>query len=90
VQTQALRDWLDANFAALAARVAPAGSNFVYAYAEGLCSADEADAVQAKFAERLRTMEGGPRTLAQVTEGVRLCAALKARVAGAPLAVPAP
>lgn len=89
-QAQAQRDWLDQHFDALAARVAPAGSRFVWAYAEGLCSAEAADTLQAKFADRLKAMEGGPRTLAQASEGVRLCAALKSRVAAAPVTLPAP
>lgn len=72
-----LREWLDSNFHTLQRRLAPGGAGLVRLYAVGLCSAPEADAVQAKFAERLRTIEGGPRTLAQTTEDLRLCGVLR-------------
>lgn len=46
-----------------------------------MCSEAEAATVEPKFAERLRNLEGGPRTLAQAIEGIRLCAALKGKQA---------
>jgi alanyl aminopeptidase len=85
---QAQRDWLDTNFSALTARVAPGGAFFVFAYIDGLCSTADADAVQAKFSDRLKAMEGGPRTLAQAVEVVRLCGALKTRLQASTPAVP--
>jgi alanyl aminopeptidase len=87
--TQAHREWLDANFSALTARVAPGGAFFVFGYIDGMCSAAEADTVQAKFNDRLKAMEGGPRALAQAVEVVRLCGALKTRLQASALAVPA-
>ena len=79
---QAARAWIDINFDALAARMAPYGGWLAKVYAKGLCSTAEADSLQARFTERLRQLEGGPRTLAQAVEGVRLCAALQARHQG--------
>ena len=76
---QARREWLDANFEAVQAQLAPGGASLVYGYTGGMCSEAEAVTVEPKFAERLRTLEGGPRTLAQAVEGIRLCAALKAK-----------
>jgi hypothetical protein len=75
----AARAWVDANFEALVARVAPAGVQFVGAAAQGLCSAAEADALEARYAGKVSQLEGGPRSLAQAAEGIRLCAALQSR-----------
>jgi len=47
--------------------------------AQGLCSDDDAAAVEAFFAPKLGELFGGERPLAQVTEGIRLCAALRSR-----------
>jgi alanyl aminopeptidase len=82
VVRQATRTWLDANFDALATRIAPYGGALAKAYANGLCTTADADALQASFAERLHQRDGGPRALAQAVEGVRLCAALQARHQG--------
>ncbi len=78
---QAKREWLDANFAAVQAQLAPGGASLVYGYTGGMCSEAEAATVEPKFAERLRNLEGGPRTLAQAVEAIRLCAALKGKQA---------
>ena len=77
------REWLDANFDAIARITSPRGARLVFHYAQGMCSAEEADTLQAKFSERLRELEGGPRSLAQAVENVQLCAALVARQRGA-------
>ncbi len=50
-----------------------------------MCSAAEADAVDTKFAERMKNIEGGPLQLKQTTEGIRLCAAAKAKRVNLPL-----
>jgi alanyl aminopeptidase len=47
-------------------------------YATGACSEGDARDVETRFAEPLATLEGGPRALAQLAEGIRLCAALRA------------
>ena len=78
---QARREWLDKNFEAIQSQLAPGGATLVYGYAGGMCSEAEAATVEPKFAERLRNLEGGPRTLAQAIEGIRLCAALKGKQA---------
>ncbi len=48
-------------------------------YAAGACSESDARDVETRFAEPLARLEGGPRALAQLAEGIRLCAALRAR-----------
>jgi alanyl aminopeptidase len=70
----------DALFAGLPALSAPYAA---WAYAAGACSEAEAGEVQERFAARLGRLEGGPRTLAQIDEAIRLCAALRAHHAGA-------
>ena len=85
---RAARDWIDVHFDAVAARLAPFGAGMANAYALGLCGRTDADALEARFAERLRNLQGGPRTLAQATERVRLCAALQARHQGSAWQLP--
>ena len=81
----ALRQWVDAHFSDLEAKLAPAGAALVGLYAEGMCSVEDAQTVQNKFAERMKTIEGGPLELKQTVEGIRLCAAAKQARAGEPL-----
>jgi len=81
----ALREWLDEHFADLEAKLAPAGAVLVSLYATGMCSSEEASALERKFAERIRTIEGGPLELRQTSEGIRLCAAAKRLRAAQPL-----
>ena len=88
VVRQAARDWIDTHFEALAARITPYGGRLAKIYANGLCRTADADALQTRFAERLRQLDGGPRTLAQAVEGVRLCAALQARHQGSSWQLP--
>ena len=70
-----VRAWIDRHFSELEARLAPAGAAIVSFYAAGMCSDAEADALQAKFGERMATVEGGPLQLKQEVEGIKLCAA---------------
>lgn len=81
----ALRQWIDTHFTALEAKLAPAGAGLVGLYAAGMCSAADATAVEGKFAERMKTIEGGPLELKQTGEGIRLCAAAKQARKGQPL-----
>jgi cytosol alanyl aminopeptidase len=81
----ALRQWLDSNFVQLEAKLSPAGANLVNLYTGGMCSAEDAVAVETKFAERMKNIEGGPLELKQAAEGIRLCAAAKGKRAGQPL-----
>jgi alanyl aminopeptidase len=85
---QAARDWLNIHFDVVAARMAPFGAGMVHAYADGLCSTIDADAMEARFAERLRNLQGGPRALTQAAERIRLCAALQARHQGSAWQLP--
>ncbi|MDQ3228477.1 MAG: ERAP1-like C-terminal domain-containing protein, partial [Pseudomonadota bacterium] len=80
-----LRDWTDTHFTKLEAKLAPAGANLVGLYAAGMCSNEDAAKVEAKFAERMKTIEGGPLELKQTVEGIRLCAAAKKARVGKPL-----
>lgn len=47
--------------------------------AYGLCSTESAKEVQQFFGTRINDYEGGPRTLAEIVEGIELCAGLKER-----------
>jgi alanyl aminopeptidase len=71
----ALRQWIDTHFGELEARLAPAGAALVNLYSADMCSAADADALQARFAERMKTIEGGPLELKQTVEAIHLCAA---------------
>ena len=73
----ALRQWVDAHFSELEAKLAPAGAALVGLYSAGMCSNDDATALQARFEDRMKNIEGGPLELKQTVEGIRLCAAQK-------------
>ena len=81
----ALREWIDANFEKLEARLAPAGAALVGLYAAGMCSDADATALQEKFTPRVAAIEGGPRELQQTVEAIKLCGAQKQARAGLPL-----
>jgi alanyl aminopeptidase len=83
----ALRQWIDTHFTDLEAKLAPAGAALVGLYSADMCSAGEADALQAKFAERMKTIEGGPLELKQTIEAIHLCAAQVQARKGLPLQV---
>ncbi|UHQ20949.1 ERAP1-like C-terminal domain-containing protein [Lysobacter sp. KIS68-7] len=73
----ALRQWVDAHFTELEARLAPAGAALVGLYSAGMCSNEQATDVQARFEDRMKNIEGGPLELKQTVEGIRLCSAQK-------------
>ena len=79
VAQRVARDWLDKNFSVIEAKLSPNGAGLVYGYTNGMCTAADADSVAPKFKQRMSTIEGGPRALAQAVESVRLCASLKSR-----------
>jgi alanyl aminopeptidase len=81
----ALREWLETNYDALQAKLAPGGSAIASAYAAGMCSTAEAADLQQRFGERMETIEGGPLDLKQTVEAIGLCAAAKAARAGQPI-----
>ncbi|MCA0392647.1 MAG: M1 family metallopeptidase [Proteobacteria bacterium] len=85
----ALRTWLRANFDALRARVGPFMVQGVIAVeAIGRCDVAGASELQAHYGPIVQDFEGAPLALAQATEDIRLCAALKQAHAGQPLAFP--
>ena len=51
-----------------------------------MCSDAEAADVESRFADRMKSIEGGPLELKQTVEAVRLCAAQKDARKGMPLA----
>jgi alanyl aminopeptidase len=73
----ALSKWLDANFDAAAARLAPGGAGLAGFDTGAGCSVAEADAFEAKYTARLKDMEGGPMQVKQTVERIKLCAAAK-------------
>lgn len=73
----AMREWVDQHFSTLEASLAPAGAGLVSLYAAGMCSQADAQALQSKFAERMKNIEGGPRALKQSAEYIGLCANLR-------------
>ncbi|GAB2608508.1 M1 family metallopeptidase [Novilysobacter erysipheiresistens] len=81
----ALREWLEANYDALQAKLDPGGSAIASAYAAGMCSTEDAAALQARFGKRMETVEGGPLDLKQQVEEINLCAAAKAAREGRPI-----
>jgi alanyl aminopeptidase len=84
----ALRDWTDAHFAEIVAKLAPAGAAVVNLYSAGMCSDADAAALQDKFAARVADIEGGPRQLKQTVEAIRMCAAQVEARKGQPVAFP--
>jgi alanyl aminopeptidase len=82
----ALRQWVDAHFSELEARLAPAGAALVGLYSAGMCSESEAADVESRFADRMKSIEGGPLELKQTAESIRLCSAQKSARKGMPLA----
>nr|AGW45523.1 aminopeptidase N [uncultured bacterium Lac36W] len=81
----ALSKWLDANFDAAAARLAPGGAGLAGFDVGTGCSVAEADAFEAKYSARLKDMEGGPMEVKQIVERIKLCAAAKDARKGQPL-----
>jgi alanyl aminopeptidase len=52
-----------------------------------MCDAGEAEALQSKFAQRMKAIEGGPLELKQTVEAIHLCAAQVQARKGLPLQV---
>jgi alanyl aminopeptidase len=74
-----VRTWFRANFEPLFVKVPlPFQSNLPGWDAWEMCSEDAAKDLDARYRERMAKVEAGPRTLAQTTEEVRLCATLRA------------
>jgi alanyl aminopeptidase len=66
--------WLTENFDALRGRLED-GAARTPAIGSSFCSEEKATALSEFFASRIDSLPGGPRILANVLEGIRLCAA---------------
>jgi alanyl aminopeptidase len=84
----ALRDWTDAHFKEIVAKLAPAGAAVIRLYSAGMCSDADAAGLQEKFATRVADIEGGPRELKQTVEAIRMCAAQVEARKGQPVQFP--
>jgi len=67
--------WMKAHFDAVAARLPTHGATQLIAMGGQFCDEAHARDVEAFFAKRAGTVEGGPRVLAETLESVRLCVA---------------
>jgi cytosol alanyl aminopeptidase len=75
-QRDALWRWAQDNLEALLERIPTWRKGGVVGVGGGFCTADRADSVEAFFRDKVADLEGGPRSLAQTVESIRLCAAL--------------
>jgi alanyl aminopeptidase len=81
----ALRKWMDARFEDLEEKLNPAGARLVGLYAVGMCSNNDATALEDRFGARMADVDGGPRALRQAVERIRMCAAQVEARKGQPL-----
>jgi alanyl aminopeptidase len=73
------RAWFRGNQSAILGKLPTLAAAYApSSYAAGVCSESDARDVETRFEGPLATLEGGPRALAQLTEAIRLCAALRA------------
>src|SRR5262249_46692495 len=72
---QAVWEWVQAHFDALVERLGGQLQRNLTRIPAKLCDAALADQVQAFFAPRVDKLSGGPRSLANTVEPIRLCAA---------------
>jgi alanyl aminopeptidase len=73
------RAWFRGNQGAILGKLPTLAAAYSpFTYATGACSEGDARDVETRFAEPLAGLEGGPRALAQLAEGIRLCSALRA------------
>jgi hypothetical protein len=78
VEQDRLLDWLDRNMDAFAERLSPLSRSDLPWYAASYCSSEDASRVKAVFGSRATAL-GADLALAQVLEGIELCAARKAK-----------
>jgi alanyl aminopeptidase len=71
----AVWEWLQSHFDAVAGRLGNQLGRAVPRLPSKLCGPAQAEAVQAFFAPRIEKLSGGPRSLANTVESIRLCAA---------------
>jgi len=77
-QRRATFDWYQANEPAFTGRLSSFSHRFLPRLAAGFCSMEERDEVSAFFTPLVPTLQGVERSLAEVLEGIELCAALRA------------
>ncbi|MDT8449992.1 MAG: M1 family metallopeptidase [Wenzhouxiangellaceae bacterium] len=82
-QREAMWDWAqdEDNLETLLARIPTWRKGAIVALGSGFCSHRRAEEVEEMFGERVEDLEGGPRSLAQTLERIRLCAALRTEYA---------
>jgi len=76
-QRSATFDWYKANEPAFTGRISSFAHRFLPRLAAGFCTLEERDDVQAFFTPLAQTLQGVERSLAEVLEGIELCAALR-------------
>jgi len=76
-QRTATFDWYKANEPAFTGRISSFAHRFLPRLAAGFCTLEERDDVQAFFTPLAQTLQGVERGLAEVLEGIELCAALR-------------
>jgi len=67
--------WMQGHYDEMFARLGPHVSGYLPYAAASQCSAESAEQAQEFFGERMEQTRGGPRNLAKVVEGIRICAA---------------
>jgi len=77
----AMWQWLPAHYDAYRARLPAFRRGYMpRTFADGRCSATEADELSAFFAPRIKDLVGGDRGLGQTLEGIRQCASLREHI----------
>ena len=77
----AVWQWLQGHYAAYRERLPAFRRGYMpKTFADGRCSADEADQLSAFFAPRIKDLVGGDRGLGQTLETIRQCASLREHV----------
>jgi len=77
----AIWQWLPAHYDAYRARLPAFRRGYMpRTFADGRCSARDADELSAFFAPRIKDLVGGDRGLGQTLEGIRQCASLREHV----------
>ena len=74
--------WVDRNYEALVTRVTRDNLVSLPAWAERVCSKEERSLFVSVLAERMRTVDGGPRAYAKGLEQIDLCLAYRAAQQG--------
>ncbi|HHQ15199.1 MAG TPA: M1 family peptidase, partial [Chromatiales bacterium] len=76
-QRRATFDWFKANHEAFIGRLSHFAYRWLPRLGAGFCSIEDRNEVESFFKPLVATMQGADRTLAEVVEGIELCAALK-------------